>query len=226
MCEKNESIEALKWQESTLNVVVEGNVSDVVNNVEKLTNPLEDLKLSNHVKANSLLSWIKSNELNESWYKKALLEWNFKLVEDGIMILKDVFDLQDQYIPENKWSHNSWINNEKWRTFFSFDASQKYLKSLWKTTVLDWSKYVDFLPGSDENKIDFLLNVLWLSLWGYRNSSYWNHFAEWVSAYYWTSNQKEDSDHSYYMSFNSESINANNFFYKSHQFALRCIKNK
>ena len=185
---------------------------------EENTQIIEKIEDKNHPKALGLKQWLNQNPENQKWYDENL--WNnFNLVDDWIMILWDTFELEDEKATDN-WKD---IWNDEWNTYFTFDSAQDYAKKIWKTIPVDWSKYTDFLPWNNENKLNFLKNVLGLSYAGCRIRYDSTMYTQGSYGYYWSSSLS-DTD-GYCLRFNSTNINPSDSFNRNAGFSIRCIKN-
>lgn len=157
-----------------------------VNKIQKIPVIREITEITNHKNHPRfawLQSWLEMNEENQVWYNENAKK-NFDLVDGGIMMLWDVFELQAETATHN----NIDIWNYQWDTLFNYDAAKRHVEENGKRMVEDWEKYTSFLPWDDQNKSEFLQKVLWLTFNGY---CYWNfssmsnkHFA----GYYWSNN--------------------------------------
>jgi hypothetical protein len=208
------------------NSVISNYAISLKQSVQESLNHIEALRQSIHPRKNWLLDWIDLNNENKKWYLENIWK-KVDLIQDGILLLGDIFELNDEEFL-GKWN---WILNDSWNTFFSWEASKKHVKSVWKEMVFDWWKYIDFLPWNDKNKIFFLQKVLWLNLLGYWN---WYIYRErwfipimfkrkWKTWFYWWLNENNgDANHLVFDKNEIEISNINkNFFYR-----LRCLKKK
>lgn len=194
---------------------------NVISSVEKVIDSIENLRQSNHPRAKGLIEWIWDNEVNKNWCIRAIENKELALLEGWIMILWDVFDLEDVFLPDSELKE--WINNDKWITYFDFDSAQLHAKKCWKNIPNDWTKYIDLLPWNEENKVNFLIKTLWLSFSGNRD---WNNISfhnQWIGGFYWSSTCEDDSG--YITFFYTTYIYSNTLNNKAYWFSLRLIKN-
>lgn len=172
----------------------------------------------NHPRSEAFYKWLNNSPVNRDWYETN--KNKLKLIPDGIEILWDVFCLDDESIVVNI----DWVKREEANSYFNYESAVKYSHSVWKHMVDDWSKYVSFLPGDLDNKIDFLSNVLWLKFaWMYqaRNSEIQQSS---LVAYYWADNAKENFSNNLFMS--SDYINPKNSSNTNNGLLLRLLMNK
>lgn len=73
-----------------------------------------------------------------------------------------MFELEDETAETN--GVDVW--NLEGNTYFSFEAAQEHAVARGKRIPANWSKYIDFIPGDEDNKIAFLRDVLGLKLAG------------------------------------------------------------
>lgn len=177
---------------------------------------IESILEVNHPRSQALYDFVTSSEENKEWYLKN--QENIKLVDDWIEILWDVFCLKDEKAPD--WE---WISNNNWHAYFDYISAQKHAEENWKRIPQDWSKYTEFLPWEDENKVKFLTKVLWLSFAGYRSwyNGYYNDQS--TFAYYWSSTTY--SFNAYHLYFTTSYINPANNHGRGNGFRVRCLKN-
>lgn len=175
----------------------------------------EDILNLDNPRVRAFNSWINWSEENKTWYENN--KEKLKLVQDNweicVEMLWDVFESQDEKALEN-WKD---IWNNEWNTYFTFDAAER----LWKR-IPDWNKYINFLPWSVENKINFLMNILWLSFAGFRYRHNGCYYFQSTEASYWSS-----SPYSYKFNLNfcTSSIHPGDRNYRANGFSVRCLKN-
>lgn len=173
------------------------------------------LKLDNP-RVRAFNSWINWNEENKIWYKNN--RDNLKLVQDNweicVEMRWDIFEPEDEKAQEN-WED---IWNYEWNTYFTFDSAER----IWKR-IPDWNKYVDFLPWTTENKVHFLINVLWLIFAGNRNRSNGHYYGKSTDASYWSC--RHYSSNSNVLSFSTTSIYQVYLNSRAYGFSVRCLKN-
>ncbi len=178
---------------------------------------LERIKNENHPRYDWLVNWLQYSRLNLNWFKENI--WtNFDLVSDWIMLLWDVFELENETIEsiETNKGINGVVNDWK-GTKFTFYAALDYAKKVWKIVPTEWHKYKWFLPWSEENKINFLIDVLWLQ---YNGVCYPNFSGHYGSVGYYCSSKEE----MLYISPNT--LNSRAYGSKGAMASLRCIKKK
>lgn len=176
------------------------------------------LSATHHPRLKPFIWWLNKSHENKTWFVQN--KDNFKLVDDGIEILGDLFCLEDE-VSKNLWSE---ITNDNWNTYFTYDLAMKHALSEWKTLPSDWSKYIDFLPGDSANKLSFLTDVMWLKLAGFRTWNYVAYNNQSVDACYWSS--MANLPYAYAMCFDKSNLAAINKKYRTLWFSVRCIKNK
>lgn len=182
--------------------------------------PLEQLRQSNHPRAESLITWLESNEENKKWYLENV--WtNFDLVQDWIKILWNTWELKDATAEENP---KKWIWNKMLHIYFSFDAQKELF---WNKVPSkdDWVNLANFLPWNDKNKVIFLSSVLWLRFGGEYNYSTWEIFDKNRGGRYWSSSILDNSDSGYLLYFNTARVGPSNAHYRRYGFLVRCFKN-
>ncbi len=101
---------------------------------------------------NWLNNWLARSNENNVWYEKN--KDKLKITQNWIEILWDIFTFEDKKIDE------SYTNKEN----YLYDKDQFLNKSnlLNNNLVTEWKKYIDFIPWNTENKLSFLIWVLWL----------------------------------------------------------------
>jgi len=174
---------------------------------------------TSHPLYHSLQSYIKSSEINELWYSEN--HENIVLIPDGIELIWLQFDKEDMKAPANNtdiWVHNGF-------SYFTFERANAYAQELGKRlpSKAEWKKLVDFLPWDTENKVRFLMEVLWFPLSGFRcwDNSFFCNF--WEDSWYWSSTWTVT--HWYNLLFKKNYLNHGDFDFKGIWFLARCLKN-
>lgn len=170
----------------------------------------------NHPRMKAFQDWLTESKANKAWYTAN--KDKLKFVTDGISILGDVFFLDDEQAEEN--GVDVW--NYEGNTYFTFDAAQEHARSQGKQIPASWSKYIDFLPGNDANKLKFLSNVLWLKFSGLRNWKYGEMHNQGTDAYYWLTSS--DAKEGEYLYFDTKNIYTGDKADRTNGFPIRCLK--
>lgn len=214
LCREEQSQPRL-WFESPLiqkaTEVYKQTISDVLQQ-NSLTHPREQ----------AFVTWLGRNQSNIDWYTGNREQ--FKLVNDWILILDDEFYLDDEKAEIDVHDKDRQVWNHKGNSYFTFDWAQTHALAHSRRIPEDWHKYTKFLPGDDVNKLGFLIDVLWLNLWG---NLYWlsrvmdahGHFG-----YYWSSMAHANKGVS--MNFNAHSIFPKAHCRLNNAFSVRCLKPK
>jgi len=166
-----------------------------------------------------LFDFVNISDENKVWFDEKKDE--ILLVEDWIWIWWLIFDITDLKAEPN--NIDIWEN--KWNFYFSFYAANEHAKFNNKRlpTRDEWKKFISFLPWSNENKVNFLINVMNFPLSGFRCRDNWFFCNYWEDCWYWSSS--ETSTHAYNLHFKSKFINPNDFEFKEIWFLVRCLKN-
>lgn len=101
---------------------------------------------------NWLNDWLVRNNENSEWYEKN--KDNLKITYNWIEILWDIFSFEDNKIDESYSNIENYIYN-----------NEMFLKKFWNENNIiasDWWKYINFIPWNNDNKLSFLVLVLWL----------------------------------------------------------------
>lgn len=178
----------------------------------------EERQIQRYQRGQAILDWLYGNKENDAWYEANRDNLHFK--EDCIEILWDKFELEDESAEAN--GVDVW--NIEWNSYFTFEAAQKYAESKGKTIPANWSKYTDFLPGDDDNKIRFLRDVLGLRFAGSQDSNDGTISHNGTQGYYWTSSK--NSVFGYHLAFSHKSLYPNEYNLRQFGYTVRCIKNK
>lgn len=176
-----------------------------------INNKVSELLNIDHPMSRNLYNWVMSSAENIDWYM--LNSDNLKLVTWWINILWDVFELEDEKVSDEEIKE--WIINYNWLTYFKHFIVEDYLLSKWKK-LPNWNKYIKFLPWNFNNKVNFLIHVLWLGAnWLVTDSSV-------KVAFYWTNCIYNWQEWLTNIGLNSNIISTSesNYHYRS----LRCLK--
>lgn len=171
----------------------------------------------NHPRFKWLQEWLTSSLENQEWYDKNVWR-NFDLVYDGIMMLWDIFEFEDETAtPDNK----NIFSNGNGFTYFKRYAAKKHAEQNRKRMVLDWRKYTYFLPWDNQNKSEFFQKVLWLTLAGcyYWDKGHMDGIT--FEGHYWSENSTtRGCEYLLLSKYNIRIDNEDEAF----SFSLRCLK--
>jgi hypothetical protein len=173
---------------------------------------------SEHPLAQRLEKYVESSKINTDWYEEN--KESILLIQDGIKIAGLEFDTIDLTAePDNKdiWLHNGLC-------YFTFEKANECAKLQWKRlpTKEEWKKFIEFLPGNIENKVQFLMDVMgfplsWFRCW---DNSFFCNF--WEDSWYWSSTWTVT--HWYNLLFKKNYLNHGDFDFKGIGFLVRCLK--
>ncbi|MDD3794230.1 MAG: hypothetical protein PHI37_05425 [Candidatus Gracilibacteria bacterium] len=188
-------------------------VDKIVIKIEQAIDPIEILKLSNHPKAKALYDWLMLDDNNILWYKESLESGRFGLVENGIRLGSSFFFLEDE-VEDIKGDTISSFDIEEFKNY----TSEKLDKS--KKVPYKWKSYIDALPGNDENKILFFMNVLGLNKGsldddGVIHISYWGGLITYDGG---------DGEHFFMVYKKGKIANLGECFTHANRPRIRCIK--
>ena len=175
------------------------------------------LSSTHHPRLKPFIWWLNKSSENKAWFVQN--KESFKLVDDGIEILGDLFCLEDELVKDH-WEE---ITNHDGITYFTYDMAMKHALSEWKRLPSNWSKYLDFLPWDNANKLNFLIDVMWMKLAGFRHWNYVGYSNQSLDACYWSSSS--NFPYAYAMCFDETDIATVNKKYRTLWFTVRCIKN-
>lgn len=149
--------------------------------------PLEQLKQSNHPRAQALITWIELSDKNREWYLKNV--WtNFNLVEGWFEVQWVVWELDERSVEENP---EKWIWNKEWYTYFSNQAKDENF-SIWELPTNDeYDALIGILPIFYRE--EFIKNILWFKPLGFYEINKWEKIGYYII--YWTSTKEGWKNH-------------------------------
>jgi uncharacterized protein (TIGR02145 family) len=172
-----------------------------------------------HPRAKDLFNFVTSSPEIKVWYFKN--HEKIQLVDEGIEIQGLTFFLENEKAADNGTD----IVNYEGNTYFTFDAAQRHAAEQGRRVPTDaeWQKLNDFLPEGQVAR--FFLDVLKVSLSGYKHSGGFTFGYRGVTAHLWSSSEGCDSTAYYrYLHYGYAKVNRN-YNFKKFGFGLRCVKN-